>query len=64
MPDEVNEPSLSGFIDGGAAALGLPIDPTWRAAIEANLAATLRAAALFDTFALLDEVEPAPVFVA
>ena len=40
------------------------IEPEWKAAVRANLEATLKHAALIDQFPLPDEAEPAPVFRA
>jgi hypothetical protein len=58
-PDALND-----FIDAAARALDLPVEPAWKPAIRANLEVTLRLAALVGSFALPDEAEPAPVFVA
>ena len=55
---------LDQFIDAAAAALDLPVEPAWKPAVKANLAVTLRFAALYAAFALPDDAEPAPVFVA
>jgi hypothetical protein len=55
---------LDGFIEAAARVLALPIEPQWRAAIEANLEMNLRMAAFVTEFALPDETEPAPVFTA
>ena len=52
------------FIDAAARALELSIEPAWKGAVEANLAATLRLAASFMEFPLPDEAEPAPIFRA
>jgi hypothetical protein len=60
----MTDDELDRAIDAGAALLGLTLDPDWRAAIRANLAVTLRQAALLDGFDLPDEAEPAPVFRA
>ena len=56
--------SLDRFIDAAAQALALPIEPAWKPAIKFNLDVTLRMAASFAEFALPDDAEPAPVFVA
>ena len=56
--------TLDQFIDAAARALSLPIEPEWKAAIRANLEATLKHAARVDEFPLPDEAEPAPVFKA
>jgi 1-carboxybiuret hydrolase subunit AtzG-like len=55
---------LDQFIDAAAAALDLPVEPAWKPAVKANLAVTLRFAALYAAFPLPDDAEPAPVFVA
>jgi 1-carboxybiuret hydrolase subunit AtzG-like len=55
---------LDKFIDAAAAALDLPVEPAWKPSVKANLAVTLRFAALYAAFALPDDAEPAPVFVA
>ncbi len=55
---------LDAVIDALAPAIGMRIDPAWREAVRANLAVTLRMAAIVDEFALPDEAEPAPVFAA
>jgi hypothetical protein len=52
------------FIAAAAHVLGLVIEPSWRPAIEANFATTLRLADSFMDFPLPDEAEPAPVFAA
>jgi hypothetical protein len=55
---------LDAFMDASAVALGLAIDPAWRAAVRANLAVTFRMGGLVLDFALDDEADPAPVFEA
>ena len=55
---------LDDFIDAGARALDLPIEPAGSRRSQANLQVTLRMAALVAEFALPDEAEPAPVFEA
>lgn len=52
------------FIDAAARLLDLPIEPAWKPAVAANLAATLRLAASFMEFPLTDDAEPAPIFTA
>jgi hypothetical protein len=59
-PDE----PLDAFIAAAARLLALPVEPQWLAAIRANLEVNLRMAAFVAEFALPDEAEPAPVFVA
>ena len=52
------------FIDAAARVFELSIEPAWKAAVEANLATTLRLAASFMEFPLPDDAEPAPIFRA
>ncbi len=60
----VKDDQLDALIDASAAALALPIEPEWKPAIRANLAVTLRLAAMVAELPLPDEAEPAPVFEA
>jgi hypothetical protein len=55
---------LDEFIEAAAAALALPLDAAWKAAIKANLEVTLKHAATVADFKLPDGAEPAPVFKA
>jgi 1-carboxybiuret hydrolase subunit AtzG-like len=55
---------LDAFIVAAAQALDLPLQEAWKPAVKANLAVTLKHAALVAEFALPDEAEPAPVFRA
>ena len=55
---------LDDFIDAGALALDLPIEPAWKAAVRVNLDVTLRHGQSVAEFKLPDDAEPAPVFVA
>ncbi len=55
---------LDDFIAAAAAALDLPLEPDWRGAVKANLAVTLKHAALVAEFPLPDEAEPAPIYQA
>jgi len=55
---------LDDFIAAAAAALKLPLDPTWKPAVKANLEVTLKHAATVAEFPLPDDAEPAPVFKA
>lgn len=55
---------LDDFIAAAAAALGLPLQADWQPAVKANLAVTLKHAALVAEFPLPDAAEPAPVFEA
>jgi hypothetical protein len=57
-----DEDALEEFIDAGARALGIPVEPQWKPGIRANLQVTLRVAAMVAEFELPDEAEPAPVF--
>jgi hypothetical protein len=61
---EPQDDTLDDLIDASAAALGLTIEPEWKPAIRANLAVSLRLAAVVAEFELPDEAEPAPVFEA
>jgi hypothetical protein len=61
---EVQEETLDQSIDAAAEVLALPIESAWKPAIKANLAVTLRLAAVVAEFELPDEAEPAPVFEA
>jgi hypothetical protein len=45
-----------------APLIGLAVEPAWRPAVVANLAATAAAAELVLAFPLADHEEPAPVF--
>jgi hypothetical protein len=55
---------LDDFLNAAAKALDLPLEEAWKPAVKANLAVTLKHAALVTEFALPDEAEPAPVFRA
>jgi len=55
---------LDELIDAVAAALALPLDPTWLPAVKANLETTLKMAQIVEEFPLSDEAEPACVFRA
>lgn len=56
--------SLDNYIDAVAAALSLPIEAEWKPAVRMNLEVSLRMARLVDEFPLLDESEPASIYVA
>ena len=56
--------ALDDFMDAAARVLALPLEPSWRPAVKANLEVTLRFATLVAAFSLPDEAEPAPVFMA
>lgn len=62
MPNE--DKTLDTYIDAAASALALPVEPTWKPAIKANLQVTLRLGKMVTEFELPDEAEPAPVFEA
>jgi hypothetical protein len=55
---------LEEFVEAAAAALGLPLEPEWKAAVAANLDVTLKHANTVAGFRLPDDAEPAPVFKA
>jgi hypothetical protein len=55
---------VDSLVAAGAKALGLPLDPAWRAGVKFNLALILRLAALVDEFPLAEDTEPGPVFHA
>jgi hypothetical protein len=55
---------LDDFIAAAAAALQLPLEPSWHAAVKSNIEVTLKHANLVAEFPLPDEAEPAPVFKA
>jgi hypothetical protein len=59
----VAEP-LDAYIDAAAKVLGLPVEDAWKPMISANLAVTLKMAAMVDEFVLPDESEPAPIYAA
>ena len=56
--------ALEDYVAAAARTLDLPVEATWLPAIKTNLAVILRLAALYADFPLLDDAEPAPVFVA
>ncbi len=56
--------AIDALIAGSAAALALPIDPSWHANVKLHLQLTLAHAARVDEFPLPDEIEAAPVFHA
>jgi Protein of unknown function (DUF4089) len=55
---------LDELIDAAARTLDLPIEPAWKTAVKTNLQVTLGHGAHVAAFALPDDAEPAPVFVA
>jgi hypothetical protein len=52
------------YIASAAELLGIPIDLAWHDTIRFHLELTLRMARLVEGFALSDEADPAPVYVA
>ncbi len=58
----MTDAELDAYMDASTAVLGIAIDPAWRDAVRANLALSLRMAAVVAAFPLEDEAEPAPVF--
>lgn len=57
-------PDIAAAVDAAVALHGLAVEPAWREAATANLAAVAAAARLVAEFPLDDELEPAPVFSA
>jgi hypothetical protein len=55
---------IEDLMAASAQALGLTIDPSWRDSVRFHLRLVLDHAARVDTFELLDDFEPAPVFHA
>lgn len=55
---------LDAYIDAVASVLGLTVEESWKPAVRANLAVTLKMARAVDEFSLPDETEPASVFTA
>jgi len=53
---------LDDFIIAASAALNLPLQPEWQAAVKANLEVTLKHAATVAEFELPDAAEPAPIY--
>ena len=61
---DTDDATLVAFIEAGAKAMDLPLDPAWMPAIRAHLRVTLAHGAAAGDFPLPDETEPAPVFQA
>lgn len=55
---------IQALMAGGTRALGIPLDPSWQAAVAFNLRLILSHAATVDGFSLPDDIEPAPIFHA
>lgn len=52
------------LIDAGTSLLGIAIAPEWRTAIRQHLVVSLEHGVLVTSFALPDNLDPAPVFQA
>ena len=59
----MSEREWNDFITASARALALPVDPAWYAAVRTNLEVTWSSPVVAE-FALPDDAELAPVFVA
>ena len=55
---------LDEMVDAGAGALGIPLEPQWKAEVKNQLQIILGHAAPVAEFSLPDDIEPAPVFKA
>ena len=62
--DETPPATHETYLDAAAALLGLPIRPEHRAEVLAAFAVLMGHARLLEEFALPDDVEAAPRFVA
>lgn len=60
----MTDDELDAFMDASARALGISIEPEWRAAVRANLAVTFRLGNIVLAAPLDDAAEPAPIFRA
>ena len=60
MADE--KPDIARWVDEGAKAIGLPIEPEYRANVIVNVERSLAIAAPLLAIELDDELTPAPVF--
>ena len=58
------EARVEALVVASAQALGLTLDPAWRAGVTFNLQLILHHAALVDEFVLPDDAEPAQIFHA
>ena len=52
------------YVDAAAALIGLPLDPAHRPGVILNIERIAEMAGLVMAFALPEETEPAPVFLA
>ncbi len=55
-------PDPDALIDALLPSIGIPMDPTWRPAVTANLRVAAAIAKALQEMPLPDAVEPAPVF--
>ncbi len=53
---------LDAYLTASATALGLSIDPAWRAGVAANLRVLFAAASLLEDAPIGPHTEPAPIF--
>jgi Protein of unknown function (DUF4089) len=60
----LTDAALDAWIDAGTVALGIGMQPEWRAAIRLHLRLSLDHAAAMQDAPLSDHVDPAPVFRA
>lgn len=60
----MNDDDLDRLIAAGTALLNIPIEPGWQPTIRRHLAISLGHAAGVLDFALPDDADPAPVFLA
>jgi hypothetical protein len=63
-PTGLNDQDYEALLDAAAKIHGIVIRPEWREAAILNLKITGDAAAFVQAFALSDEAEPAPIFIA
>ena len=63
-PSAPKQDFIESLVVANAQALGLTLDPSWKAGVKFNLQLILRHAALVDEFPLPDDIEPAPIFHA
>lgn len=61
---DIDDKTLAAYTEVAAEVLRIPVEPEWRATIDANLRVTLRLAMFVADFKLPDSSEPAPVFRA
>jgi hypothetical protein len=60
----LTDAALDAWIDAGTVALGIGMQPEWRAAIRQHLRLSLTHAAAMQGAPLSDYIDPAPVFRA